>query len=337
MIIESSFRPPSWLRNPHIQTIVAGRMRPQPPIRVQRERIELPDGDFIDVDWTAPLTASTGSTSTPIVVIIHGLGGSVESRYARGMLNAVSARGWRAVLVLLRGASGEPNRQPRGYHSGDTADVGFFIDLIRQREPSTPIAAVGYSMGGNILLKLLGERGDSLPLVTGVAVSVPYDLSLCAHAINRGFSRIYQRTLVNELRRLAEVKFSNIPPPFEVPDMDNLRDFFAFDDAITAPLNGFASAQEYYDTCSSRHFLKDITIPTLAIHALDDPFMTPEVVPTEAELSPAVTLELSRHGGHVAFISAGPRRRPQWWLETRIPQHFAQYFPQPLPEHRGDA
>lgn len=317
MIVESSFRPAPWLKNPHLQTIIAGRLRPQPKVDIRRERIELPDGDFVDADWQARPEEIPGS---PIVVVVHGLGGSIESRYARAMLHALRARGWRAVLMHLRGASGEPNRQARGYHSGDTADVGFFIDLLHQREPDTPLAVIGYSMGGNILLKLLGERGDDLPLTTGVAVSVPFDLALCAKAINQGFSRIYQATLIASLRELAEAKFRDMTPPINLPELASLKDFYAFDDAVTAPLNGFASAQDYYDTCSSRRFMHRIKLPTLVVHAKDDPFMSAEVIPTDQELSPSVRLELSDHGGHVAFISAGRAGRPQFWLEERIPE-----------------
>lgn len=328
MRIESSFRPAPWLKNPHLQTIVAGLLRPQARLDIRRERIELPDGDFVDADWQQSPVEVPGS---PVVVVLHGLGGSIESRYARAMLLALRARGWRAVLLHLRGASGEPNRQARGYHSGDTADVGFFIDMLHEREPDVPLAVIGYSMGGNILLKLLGERGSDLPLVTGVAVSVPYDLALCAEAINRGFSRVYQARLIAALRQLAEVKFRDMEPPIEVPDMRSLRDFYAFDDAVTAPLNGFASAQHYYDTCSSRQFLRDIRLPTLAIHALDDPFMSPEVVPQDEELSAHVRLEVSEHGGHVGFIGPGRRGLPAYWLEQRIPDWLAEHLPKAAP------
>jgi len=322
MIIESAFQPAPWLKNPHLQTIFAASFRPRPRLQVRRERIELPDGDFLDLDWVDGDT----QPGAPIVILLHGLTGSIKSKYARGLMRAFDARGWRAVLMHFRGASGEPNRLPRGYHSGETSDVDYVARLLKQREPQVPLAAVGFSLGGNVLLKWLGEQGAAAPVRTAVAVSVPFDLRLCAQAIRVGFSRVYQNRLLRLMRAAIRQKFSRIEPPFTLPELHRLRDFIEYDDAVTAPLHGFTGVDDYYDHSSSRHYLKNIRIPTLVLHARDDPFMSPDVVPNPDDLSDQVRLELSAHGGHVGFVSANGRGRPYFWLEDRIPTHLAQYL-----------
>ncbi len=323
MIVESEFRPAAWLKNPHLQTIFAASLRPRPRLQVRRERIELPDGDFLDLDWVDAGTRP----DAPIVILLHGLTGSIQSKYARGLMRRLNAIGWRPVLMHFRGASGEPNRLPRGYHSGETTDIDFVERLLQARQPDTPLAAVGFSLGGNVLLKWLGEQGSAAPVVTAVAVSVPFDLRLCAESIRQGFSRLYQDRLLRGMRAGIHIKFQRIDSPIPLPDLRRLRDFIQYDDAITAPLHGFADVDDYYNRCSSRKFLKDIRVPTLVLHASDDPFMSPQVIPRDDELSDAVTLELSQQGGHVGFVSAGPHGRPVFWLEQRIPAHLQRYLP----------
>lgn len=324
MIINSDFSPMYGLRNPHLQTLYAAVMRPSPRLIVRRERLELPDGDFVDLDW---VDANT-KPGSPIVILLHGLTGSIQSKYVRGLMRQLHAQGRRAVLMHFRGASGEPNRLPRGYHSGDTGDIDFVARLLRDREPDTPLAAVGFSLGGNVLLKWLGENGHSIPVKTGVAVSVPFDLRLCAEAIRTGFSRVYMNRLLRAMREGVREKFSYMEPPIPIPDLHTLCDFIQYDEAITAPLHGFSGADEYYDRCSSRYYLKDIQTPTLILHASDDPFMSPHVVPSNEELSDSVRLELSPHGGHVGFVSKGKAGRPAFWLEERIPAHLSAYLPE---------
>lgn len=328
MIIDSGFRALPWLRNPHLQTLFAAA-RPTPRLQLRRERIDLPDGDFLDLDWNEEQLSAAAETpaQTPIIMVLHGLTGSIRSKYLRGLMRQLRLRGWRAVLMHFRGASEEPNRLARGYHSGETEDFDYALRLLKTRYPAAPFAAVGYSVGGNVLLKWLGERGVNAPLKTAVAVSVPFDLRLSARAINQGFSRLYQARLLHAMRANAMAKFSRIEPPFALPKLAELRDFHAYDAAMTAPLHGFAGVDDYYDRCSSRQFLKKIRVPTLILHAVDDPFMSPDVIPTEAELSGQVTLALSAQGGHVGFISAGPRGQPQFWLESRIPQHLDAFLP----------
>lgn len=322
MIIPSKFQPLAWLSNPHCQTLFPALLRPSPSLSLRRERIELPDGDFLDLDWSDV----NAKPNAPIVILLHGLTGSIRSKYIRGLMRQLNARGWRAVLMHFRGASGEPNRLPRGYHSGETTDIDYITRLLQAREPNTVMAAVGFSLGGNVLLKWLGEQGGAAPVSTAVAVSVPFDLRLCAQSIRQGFSRIYQERLLREMRNAVRQKFSRIEPPFPLPDLAQLRDFIEYDESIIAPLHGFSGADDYYDRCSSRYFLRDIRVPTLVLHARDDPFMSPAVVPQEHDLADEVTLELSGQGGHVGFVSAGARGLPTFWLEKRIPAHLEHYL-----------
>ena len=320
MIVESEFKPQSfWWRNRHVQTIVPNVFFPRPKLELRRERLELPDGDFIDVDWT------TGATG-PIVVVLHGLEGSVRSRYAWNIMRRIHGMGMRAALPHFRDCSGEPNRLAIGYHSGFTQDLEYFTGLLKQREPETPLAAVGYSLGGNVLLKWLGESPNASRLTTGVAVSVPFDLADCSAAIERGLSRLYMRDFMGRMRRSARRKFARVKSPIPLPDLDKLRTFRQFDDAMTAPLHGYKDADDYYARASSKPVLKHIKVPTLVVHAKDDPFMSPRVVPTAEELSPSIRFELSELGGHVGFID-GPTFKPRRWVDQRITRHLQAHLP----------
>jgi len=316
VIATSRFSPAWWLRNRHLQTIVPNTFRPLPRLQIQRERIELPDGDFVDADWTS-------GKEGPIVILLHGLEGSRDSRYAAWMLKRLHDDGYRAVLLHFRSCSGELNRKANAYHSGHTDDFDYFLRRLRAREPGTNFAAIGYSLGGNALLKWLGEHPAEHLLKTAVAVSVPFRLNLCSDAIDRGFARVYQAHLLRRMLRTAKRKLHLIHDAGHQPDIAAIRSFRDFDEALTAPLHGFESAADYYERCSSVQFLRNITTPTLVLHAADDPFMTPETVPQNAELSPAVSLELSRHGGHVGFVGGRWPWKPEYWLERRILEHLA--------------
>ncbi|MGH8281735.1 MAG: hydrolase [Gammaproteobacteria bacterium] len=317
-IIESDFKPSLLLRNRHAQTIFPNIIYPRMRVAVRRERLELPDGDFIDVDWT------TGKTG-PIVIVLHGLEGSIKSHYAARIMRKLDELGFRGALPHFRGCSGEPNRLPIHYHSGFTQDLEYFSGLLKQREPQTPLAAVGYSLGGNVLLKWLGESANSHRLVTAVAVSVPFDLADASRTVEHGMSQIYKWNLLGRMRSSTRRKFKRVAPPFPLPNIRKLRSFRSFDNALTAPLHGFKDADEYYMTCSSRYYLKNITVPTLILHSTDDPLMTPASVPREDELSPAVMLELSHKGGHVGFVN-GSLLHPNMWLAKRISRHLHQYL-----------
>lgn len=331
MLTTSEFKPAFWLRNPHAQTLFASQLRALPALKVEAERLELDDGDFIDLSW---LPDNGLASDAPLIVVLHGLNGSLESKYARGLLRRIAAHGVRGVLLHFRGAA-KPNRLARSYHSGETGDLGLLLERLRERYPRAPLGAVGYSLGGNVLLKYLGEQGADSPLSCAVAVSVPYDLASCAYAMQRGMSRLYQAHLINGMRGIVEAKARDGLIGQPLPDLRRLRDFPSFDNAVTAPLNGFDDAHDYYKRASSRSFLGKIRTPTLVLHARDDPFMAPDVVPGADELSDAIRFELSENGGHVGFVSAGRFGAPVYWLEQRIPRYLGAHLPgfEPITEH----
>jgi predicted alpha/beta-fold hydrolase len=312
-VVNSDFVPAWWLTDSHLQTLWPALCRLPPNVSLDRERIELADGDFVDLDW------NRGGTQR-IALILHGLEGGSRSRYARGMLAALERRGWRAGALHFRGCSGSLNRLARNYHSGDTADLDFVVARIRRRWPCAPLAIIGYSLGGNVLLKWLAEQKDTAPVAAAVAVSVPFSLAEVATRLERGASRIYQWRLVSSLKRKMRRKLKARPLPLSLDDVETSTTFWEFDDRVTAPLHGFADAATYYRDASCGPVLRDIVRPTLIIHALDDPFMVESVVPPANALSPRVRLELSRKGGHVGFIGGGVPGRPRYWLEERIPR-----------------
>ena len=329
MIVNSAFKPAWWLTNKHMQTMYSTFMRHVKAPIDSIERFELPDGDFVDLAW-----AENGlSLDAPLVVFLHGLGGSVDSTYVAGQLRAFNQQGWRAVLMHFRGASHEPNRLPRAYHSGDTCDLDCLLNALAKREPHTKKALVGFSLGGNVALKWLGEHGSQSIVQAAVAVSVPYQLRLVADSVNRGFARFYQVYLLSRLREvfIRKLKMEGNSLPFAEKELDALRCFWTFDENITARLHGFPHVHAYYRESSSRQYLKHINTPTLLIHALDDPFMTPEVLPGEDELSSQVTLEISSRGGHVGFVSGGVPGMPEYWLDKRIPAFLKEKLGCPLP------
>lgn len=321
MKTKSNFKPAWWLKNAHMQTIWPTLTRSKPELPLERERFELSDGDFLDLDWL-------GTEGAPIVVVLHGLGGSINSPYAPGTLQSISDAGWRGVLMHFRGASEEHNRLDRAYHAAETRDLNEFIHFLKERYPDTPLACIGFSLGGNVLLKWMGESGDSNPLSAAIAVSVPFDLRKVLNRFSSGFSKLYSRYLLTQLREEIVDKFSQGYPPINVEKLRNASSFVDFDNNYTAPIHGFDSAYDYHQRASSRHYLRDIEVPTLILHAEDDPFMTPDAVPDEEEMSSSVTLEVSPKGGHVGFISGRWPWQPEYWLEARMPEFLSPYLDQ---------
>ena len=312
------FKPAWWCRGAHAQTLWPYFARRRLTVPLRRERIELADGDFVDLDWLA--TDSAG----PIVLILHGLEGSSRSKYALGMLQAIGARDWRGAVMHFRGCSGEPNRLSRSYHSGETLDIGELVAMLKRREPHTDIAVVGYSLGGNVLLKWLGEQGATAPVRAAAAVSVPFLLAESAARLERGFSRVYQWEFVKRLKRSVDAKRRRMALPLKIEDLSGIGSFREFDEHVTAPLHGFAGADDYYARASSRRFLKQIEIPTLILHSRDDPFMLPTTAPRPQELSASTELELYDSGGHVGFVGGDWPWRACYWLERRIPTFLAE-------------
>lgn len=319
----SPFKPAWWLSNRHLQTVWPAFTRRRSATATENERIELPDGDFIDLAW-----GPAKNTSSPIVLLLHGLEGSVKSHYVGGMMAALSSAGLRSVLMHFRGCSGESNRLARRYHSGETGDVAHIVATLRRREPNIPISAIGFSLGGNVLLKWLGETGASNPLSAAVAVSVPFELMRSVETLQRGLARVYDRYLLQHLLRSTRDKFAKrSPSEVDLTALHKVRTIWDFDESVTAPLHGFCGAQDYYQRSSSRQFLHAVAVPTLIIQALDDPFLPPQSVPDKSEVSPAVTLDVYPKGGHVGFVSGRLPWRPSYHLEQRVPEFLRHYSP----------
>ncbi len=320
-IVESPFRPARWLPGPHQQTVFTSLPWAwKSPNTLRREELELPDGDATAIDWLAE--ADPLPDATPLLVILHGLEGSAESSYARMLMDAALARGWRSCVLHFRDCGDYRNRLPRRYHAGETNDLRYFLnELAAARQTSGnagPLLAVGYSLGGNVLLKYLGESRDVTPLAAATAVCVPLNLHECAEALNKGLSRGYQRHLLKRMKASVRRKFNPDTAAFDWQRAMRARTFAEFDDAVTAPLHGFNGKQDYYDRCSAGTYLNTIERPTLIINALDDPFMTPDVIPSEEALAPDVTLEVAENGGHVGFVAGGTPWRPTYYLPGRI-------------------
>lgn len=314
-----SFIPLWYLRNAHLQTIMAKYLAPVYPYNTHAEQFILADGDYLQLNWTEiPLPGD----QRPLVLLLHGLGGSLSSHYIQGMLLACRQHNWPAVVLHFRGCHGTPNNLPRAYHSGDTADLAAVAQQLQQRHPLMPIIAVGFSLGGNVLVKYCGEQGSDLPLHAAVAVSAPLMLAACSEKISKGFSRVYQHYLLNQLKLATAAKlcrFQPFPVPLTPQQLESIKTLEQFDQHYTAPVHGFESAQDYYQRASGKAFLRRITIPALVIHAKDDPFLSTDVIPSANELSPTVQYVLTEHGGHVGFIS-GHGLKPHFWLSQRICQ-----------------
>jgi uncharacterized protein len=308
------FRPAAWLPGPHAQTI-AGRLlrRPRPPA-FRRERIETPDGDFVDLDFVP-----AADPRAPLVLLLHGLEGSARRGYAILTYRALAAHGLRAVGLNFRSCGGEPNRAARLYHSGETGELRFVLRTLADRLREPAAAAVGFSLGGNVLLKYLGEEGEAAELRTAVAVSVPYDLSAGADALDSSFmGRLYTSVFLKSLVAKAESKADALRDLVDMERVRSARSFRAFDDAATAPIHGFAGAEDYYRRSSSSGYLERIRIPTLLIHAADDPFLPGHVLPLDRmQANPNVQTVVTQGGGHVGFIGGVPWR-PDFWVEEQI-------------------
>jgi predicted alpha/beta-fold hydrolase len=318
VLIRSKFRPAWWLRNPHAQTIWAAKISRRPSVETNRERLDTPDGDFLDLDWTRDCEG-------PLVAVFHGLGGSIHSRYASAVLKMLADNGMQGVLMHFRGCSEEPNRKVQTYHSGHTVDIDLVIRTLRERFATRPLAAIGYSLGGNALLNYLARDN---PLDFAISVSPPLVLAEGATRLEKGFSRIYQRTLLEELKRGILRKLAMRPELSKhyPADLDTLNTFRLFDDKLTAPLHGFEGVDDYYARASARQYLKDIRTRTHVLFARDDPFFTENCIPQSSELSDQVTFELSERGGHVGFVSGHWPLLGQDWMTRHLHQLLANAF-----------
>ncbi len=312
------FRPRWWLRNPHVQTIYASKLAKRPKTDTQHERLELADGDFLDLHWSK-------KTSGPIICLFHGLAGCIDSAYARGAITALEAAGYRPVFMHHRGCSGVPNRLAISYHSGHTSDIAHMISIAKERFPNERVGAVGYSLGANALLKYLGETGDASGLDLAVAVCPPLVLATCATTINTGFAKVYQRYLLKLMHAQYAAKQAAYPN-LELPDLPkDLNTFWKFDDAVTAPIHGYENVHDYYERCSARPFVPQIKTPTHVLYALNDPFFSPDVLPTANELPQQVQLHTPEFGGHVGFIEQAAPADYTHWLDRQLVNWFNQH------------
>jgi uncharacterized protein len=316
-----TFRPAPWALGPHAQTLAARLLRPADGPELRRERIDTPDGDFLDLD--CGIDPGEGA---PIVLVVHGLEGSARRRYVRNACRELEKAGLWPVALNLRGCSGECNRALHFYHSGKTEDPRLVLELFRARHPGRSVGVLGFSLGGNVLLKLMGERRDGgLGLVdAAVAMSVPYDLAAgCALIERTPMGRAYSAFFLRSLKAKVELKRERLASVLDLRAAALARTIWEFDERVTAPLHGFASAAAYYEECSSARYLHAIETPTLLLHAVDDPFLPPESIPRrEAERNPALHLELQSRGGHVGFLEGSPWR-PTFWGDEEAARFLA--------------
>jgi hypothetical protein len=306
------FVPAPGLANPHAQTIFAALVRPTrlPPLR--RERLELPDGDFVDLD------TFDGPTGAPHVVVLHGLEGSSRAGYVTAILRGAQERGWGATAVNFRSCSGEPNRLARSYHSGDIGDTLAVLKFLRARVTG-PLYAAGFSLGANVMCRMLEETGAEAPVEAAASMSAPYDLDACCRKLDGAgaFQLLYRERFLRTLKGKAHAKLQRFPDAFDGRAMRAARTIRAFDDAVTAPLHGFRDAAHYYAESSSGPRLHRIQRPTLLLSAADDPMLERPVIPPAATDNPHLSVVLTERGGHVGFVAGSPHR-PFFWGEAQM-------------------
>ncbi|TWI66124.1 hypothetical protein IP91_01935 [Pseudoduganella lurida] len=300
---------PFWLPNGHFQTIYPALCIPKPPVRFRRERWQAPDGDFIDVDFV------DGEPGKPFVVLFHGLEGSSDSHYCRALGRELQEMGWSGAIPHFRGCSGEPNLAPRFYHSGDSAEADWLLRKLKARATGK-FYACGVSLGGNVLLRWLGESQHQADFVdAAVAVSAPLDLARGGEALSRGFNRLYQRMFLQTLKPKCAAKHRLFPGLFDLDAMLAAPDLYTFDNIVTAPVHGYRNVDDYWDRASAKHVLPDITVPTLVLNALNDPFLPGRYLPRKA--SSHVVLDYVEEGGHVGFAT-GRLPGNLAWLPRRM-------------------
>ncbi|NOH69255.1 hydrolase [Vibrio rotiferianus] len=309
------------IKNPHLQTLLPRFIRKKALFTPVWQTLDTPDDDFLDLAWSEQQDTEI-ARNKPIFVLFHGLEGCFYSPYANGLMNAFSKSGWLSVMMHFRGCSGKPNKKARAYHSGEVTDARFFLEQLNQQFPNTPKVAVGISLGGNMLANYLAQYRDDPILSAATIVSAPLDLSACANRIEQGFSKVYKRYLLSSLKRNALQKHGLIQGELALSysSIKRVTRLYEFDDLVTAPLHGFKDAQDYYDQCSGLSKLQQITLPTLIIHAKDDPFMTEAVIP-KFVLPDNIDYRLYENGGHVGFLT-GTALKPKFWLEEALPAYY---------------
>jgi uncharacterized protein len=310
-----SYRAPWWLPGGHLQTLY-GAWIGRSKIDWKRARWDTPDGDFIDVDRLP------GPAGAPLVALFHGLEGGSSSHYAAALARELGRREWRGAVPHFRGCSGVPNRLPRAYHSGDADEIRWILGRMRAEAQGAPLFAVGVSLGGNALLKWLGEDGEAKRVLLGAAaVSAPVDLMAAGDALGRGFNLVYTRAFLATMKRKGEEKLARFPGLFDAAAMRRARTLREFDDAVTAPLHGFRDTDDYWTRASAKPVLGRIEVPTLLLNARNDPFLPERALPRPAEVSRQVRLEFPEEGGHASFVSA-PFPGDLDWMPRRVAAFF---------------
>jgi predicted alpha/beta-fold hydrolase len=331
------FRPSPWFPGPHLQTVWSRWFRRGPRVEYRRESWETPDGDVLDLDWV------DGPPGSPLLLALHGLEGCSQSLYMQGLLWRARARGWRGLALNFRSCAPPPgrpkaewvmNRGQRMYHSGETSDLDWVVERLADREPELRLLLVGVSLGGNVLLKWLGEReGAVSPAVRAAAtISAPHDLAAASRHLMTGLGPIYMRAFLESLKRKAMLYAERHPGVVDVEGVRRSRSFWEYDDAAVAPIHGFADAADYYARSSSIGVVGRIRVPTLVVNAADDPFVPEDVLPrVRAGASDAVTCLFTRKGAHVGFV-VGPPWRARCWAEDRAVAFLAEHAG--TPEYR---
>jgi predicted alpha/beta-fold hydrolase len=326
MVSTPAFRAPWWARNPHVQTMWGKFLRRTRPLAralpTRVERWDTPDGDFVDL-----VRLDAAAPDRPRLLMLHGLEGGTQSHYTQGMFGEARRRGWAMDLLLHRSCGPELNRTRRFYHSGETTDMAFVVDRLVREHPDTALGVCGVSLGGNVVLKYLGERaddaGNGVPpqLRAVVAISVPYDLARGSRHIGRGgFTRLYERNFLRSLRGKVSAKRSRFPDLADEATLARARTLWDFDDVVTAPVHGFRDAADYYARSSSLGYLARVRLPALLLSAVDDPFLPAEVldeVRAVARENPALHLEFTPHGGHAGFVRGRAPWRAEYYAERR--------------------
>jgi len=317
LVTTKKFTPPRIQFNGHAQTILPGILRRVRGVHYERERITTPDGDFLDLDWS-----QIGGSH--IVIICHGLEGETGRPYMKGMVKALNASGYDALALNFRGCSQEMNRTLRFYHSGETSDLDFVVHQVRNLHKYNKISLIGFSLGGNVTLKYLGELGSELKVDRAVTFSVPLDLYSSCMQIGRPSNYIYARRFLARLKYKVRQKAKILPGQLQISKLPSIKTIFDFDDQFTAPLHGFENAMDYYNQCSSINYLSRIRIPTLIVNAQNDPFLPPECYPNgEVSGLTQVFFESPTQGGHCGFATADDDHI--YWSEKRAIDFLSEF------------
>lgn len=303
--LQTAYRAPAWLPGGNLQTLYPALLARRPAVIYRRQRWDTPDGDFIDLDWAESQDGGLRieDRARPLLVLFHGLEGSSNSHYARALMHGATQHGWRGVVVHFRGCSGEPNRLPRAYHSGDSTEIDWILRRLRECHATGPLFAAGVSLGGNALLKWLGEQQtDACTILKGAgAISAPVDLHAAGHALEQGFNRVYTHNFLATMKHKSLAKLCVHPGLFDEIRLRAVRTLREFDDLVTSRLHGFKNVDDYYTRASSKPLLAQIAVPTLLLNARNDPFLPESALPDAGILSAAVTAMFPGEGGHAGF------------------------------------